>query len=223
MWTRQSHLLSYLKSEFWLKIKDTQLVGIKELITKKMDKHTKKKALAFSTDKVEQFLHTGPMTESGKCNKLIMLFSIFSLGRMEELSVLKWEDVNNVTTQRGDVISVWTYPGKETAVLDCLGCPPAQPSCVCADKEVCAVSTCLGDPLAVCHVDHCGACSAVWSRPDGSAATCSAVLGCAPENVRNCSDLCAVSTCPGHPQALCAMDLVKWTICSSMAGMALLT
>eukprot|EP00727_Mastigamoeba_balamuthi_P001816 m51a1_g11631 hypothetical protein (201) ;mRNA; r:2862-7426 len=65
-----------------------------ELIMKKMDKHTKKKALAFSTDEVEQFLRTGPMTESGKRNKLIMLFSIFSLGCMEELSVLKWEDVN---------------------------------------------------------------------------------------------------------------------------------
>eukprot|EP00727_Mastigamoeba_balamuthi_P012964 m51a1_g8290 hypothetical protein (236) ;mRNA; f:142792-145581 len=93
MWTCRSHLLSYLKSKFWLKIKDMQLVGIDELITKKMDKHTKKKALAFSTDEVEQFLRTGPMTESGKCNKLIMLFSIFSLGHMEELSVLKWEDI----------------------------------------------------------------------------------------------------------------------------------
>eukprot|EP00727_Mastigamoeba_balamuthi_P002603 m51a1_g1234 hypothetical protein (90) ;mRNA; f:544097-544366 len=89
MWTRWSHLLSYLKSEFWLKIKDTQLVGIDKLITKKMDKHMKKKALVFSTDEIEQFLHTGPTTESGKCNKLIMLFSIFSPGHIKELSVLK--------------------------------------------------------------------------------------------------------------------------------------
>eukprot|EP00727_Mastigamoeba_balamuthi_P000809 m51a1_g10725 hypothetical protein (338) ;mRNA; r:259900-264481 len=81
MWTHRSHLLSYLKSEFWLKIKDTQLVGIDELITKKMDKHMKKKALAFSMDEVEQFLHTGPTTESGKCNKLITPRSYVIPGR----------------------------------------------------------------------------------------------------------------------------------------------
>eukprot|EP00727_Mastigamoeba_balamuthi_P002131 m51a1_g11915 hypothetical protein (126) ;mRNA; r:651326-651911 len=99
MWTHQSHLLSYLKSEFWLKIKDTELVGIDKLITKKMDKHTKKKALVFSTAEVEQFLRTGPMTESGKCNKHIMLFSIFLLGHMKGRTLIYRIDVKQMVEE----------------------------------------------------------------------------------------------------------------------------
>ncbi len=94
MWTRRSHLLTFIQSEFWVEIRQEQLTCIDSLIKKKMDKHVKKKASAFTTEEIMAYLRTADDTPVNVRNKLILLFGTFSLGRMAEITYLNWEDIS---------------------------------------------------------------------------------------------------------------------------------
>ncbi len=81
-----------------------------------MENHEKKKAAAFTTNEVLAYLRKADDTPLNVRNKIIMLFGIFSLGRMEEITYLNWEDVteDEVNHAFNFVLKRCKTRGKET-------------------------------------------------------------------------------------------------------------
>jgi len=93
MWTRRSHLLKFLTEEFWVRIPEGALAATDALLSAKQKKHTTTKASVFSIDEVLRYLRTAPETSLHLRHKLVLLFGVFSLGRMKEVVGLTWEDI----------------------------------------------------------------------------------------------------------------------------------
>lgn len=93
MWTERSHLLRFIKKEFWCSIDPSVLDGIDSLIRTKGKSHVKKKARAFSIEEILRYLKVEADDELTIRNKLVLLFGVFSLGRMAELSKMRWDDI----------------------------------------------------------------------------------------------------------------------------------
>jgi len=93
MWTVRSHLLRFVKKEFWCSVDPAALESVDALIKKKGKGHVKKKAYAFSIEEVSRYLKLSEEDEITLRNKLVLLFGVFSLGRMTELVNMRWEDV----------------------------------------------------------------------------------------------------------------------------------
>ena len=95
MWTRRSHLLKFLLTNFWVGVAPTELSATNAMLSANSKKHSKKKASVFTIEEVLSYLREAPSEGQSLRNKLALLFGVFSLGRMQEVSKLTWADIQN--------------------------------------------------------------------------------------------------------------------------------
>lgn len=93
MWTRRSHLIRFLKEQFWLHVRDDGLMATDKLLSAKGKSHQKKKASIFSVDQILTFLKTAPDDVLFIRHKVLMLLGVFSLGRIKEVAGMTWANI----------------------------------------------------------------------------------------------------------------------------------
>ena len=89
LWTNLSHVCKYLELEEHFQVDRT---SINRLLKKMSEKHTKKKAPAFSREEIFQYLEQTPNEPAYLSHKLFVLITFFCALRISEAEPLKFSD-----------------------------------------------------------------------------------------------------------------------------------
>ena len=90
---RLLHLKKYIHKQYSVVYSDVELQTVSQWIQKKSEHHKKKKSSIFTQTQIITYLKIESEELTVIRAKLILVFGVFSLGRMEELSVIEFNDV----------------------------------------------------------------------------------------------------------------------------------